>query len=71
MTTIQSRNGDMLDAVVHRFYGRTDGTIEFVLEENPSLAQSGPVLTTGQKIHAPPLPPTAAEEQQTIKLWGV
>lgn len=71
MPTIQSRNGDMLDAVVQRFYGRTDGSIEFVLEQNPSLAQSGPVLTAGQTIHLPPLPPTTAEEQQTIKLWGV
>lgn len=55
--TYQTRTGDVLDEVVHRFYGRQDnGLVELVLEANRGLADNGPVLPAGLSINLPDAP---------------
>ncbi|EES5579807.1 phage tail protein, partial [Escherichia coli] len=36
--------GDTLDAICVRYYGRTEGVVEAVLAANPGLAELGVVL---------------------------
>ena len=62
-----TRDGDMLDWICWRHYGRTDGTVEAVLEANPGLADLGPVLPLGTEVLLPDLPdPT---ETPLVRLW--
>lgn len=67
MTRYRTRDGDMLDRLCWKYYGRSQGAVEAVLEANPGLALRGPVLPTGIEIVLPDLPtPTKAA---TIRLW--
>lgn len=61
-----TRDGDVLDAVCYKHYGRESATVE-VLAANPGLADSGMVLTAGIIIELPDLPD--AVEKATITLW--
>ena len=38
MTTYTSKEGDVIDDVCRRYYGREAGAVEAVLEANPGLA---------------------------------
>lgn len=67
-TRLRTLQGDTLDAVCWRHYGRTAGVVELALEANPGLADLGPVLPLGTLIKLPPAPP-AREERRTIQLW--
>lgn len=68
MTQIYScQDGDMLDAICQRYYGRTSGAVEAVLEANPGLAQLGPVYAATTKIVLPDLPSTPVKK--TVRLW--
>jgi len=65
----RSKDGDTVDLIVWRYYGRQNNLIvERVLEENPGLADHGPSLPAGLRIALPEI----AEEQQTesVRLWG-
>ncbi len=53
MATYRSIDGDMIDAVCRRFYGREAGAVEAVLEANPGLADFGPVLPAGTVVQLP------------------
>ena len=61
------RDGDMLDAICFRHYGRVTGTVEAVLEANPGLAQLGPVYVATTKIVLPDLPTSPVKK--TVRLW--
>jgi phage tail protein X len=50
---IISRQGDTLDALCWRHYGRTDGTVEAALQANPGLADLGVVLPMGTVVELP------------------
>ncbi|ENA2185168.1 tail protein X, partial [Escherichia coli] len=39
--------GDTLDAICVRYYGRTEGVVETVLAANPGLAELGAMLPHG------------------------
>ncbi|WP_028318384.1 tail protein X [Desulfobulbus elongatus] len=60
-------DGDMLDWICHRHYGRTAGVVEAVLDANPGLADLGPVYAAGLEIVLPDVPP--AQTVQTVRLW--
>lgn len=51
----RTREGDVLDWICHRFYGRSSATVA-VLEANPHLADEGPVLPPNIVIDLPDLP---------------
>ncbi|MCD6526995.1 MAG: tail protein X [Desulfuromonas sp.] len=63
----RTSDGDMLDAICHKHYGRAAGAVELVLEANPGLAQLGPQLEAGIVITLPELP--EADEQTVVRLW--
>ncbi len=64
---VVTRDGDVLDDLVWRHYGRND-LIAAVLESNPHLAQLSPVMEAGLVIELPDLPLPA--EAPVIRLWA-
>ena len=64
-----TRQNDLLDDVVFRFYGDTDnGIVETVLEANRGLADHGPILPAGIDIELPDRPTTAKTPLK--RLWS-
>lgn len=63
-----ARQGETVDALCWRVFGRTDMT-EAVLALNPGLAALGPVLPVGQPVTLPDAPASAAAMRDTVKLW--
>lgn len=50
----QSKDGDVVDWIAWKHYGRVDGgCVEAVLEANRHLAEYGPVLPAGLTIALP------------------
>lgn len=67
MNTVRALQGDTVDAICWRVYGRTAGLTEAVLEANPGLADLGPVIP---QSHLVTLPAQAPQPQrQTVNLW--
>ncbi len=62
-----TRDGDMLDWICWRHYGRSD-TAEAVLAVNPGIADHGPVLPAGIALILPDLPPPAPK--RILRIWG-
>lgn len=69
MATLRTVQGDTVDAIVWRHYGRTAGLVELVLEANPGLAEHGPVLPNGTLVELPAAAPQA-EQTQMVNLWN-
>jgi phage tail protein X len=64
-----TRQNDILDDVVHRYYGDTDNRIvETVLEANRGLADYGPVFPAGVLIVLPDRV-ASQEAEQLQTLW--
>ncbi len=64
---VRSIQGDTLDRVCQRVYGRTAGVTEQLLSLNPGLADLGPILPTGTLIT---LPQQAKQAEATLlQLW--
>jgi phage tail protein X len=67
--SIITSDGDMLDAVCKRRYGR-ESVVPLVLEANPHLAKQPAILTAGLKVILPDLPETPEANPPEIRLWG-
>ncbi|WP_442907350.1 tail protein X [Kaistia sp. MMO-174] len=68
MPLIEIRSQGMtVDLVCHRHYGRTRGTTERVLNENPGLAALGPFIPLGTHIWLPEI--TSTPTKTTRSLW--
>ncbi|ATX85709.1 tail protein X [Klebsiella aerogenes] len=59
--------GDTLDALCARYYGRTEGVVETVLQANPGLSELGVILPHGTAIDLPDAASSPVTE--TINLW--
>jgi phage tail protein X len=68
MNSVRSVQGDTLDELVWRNYGRTTGLVERVLAANPGLADLGAVLPNGTLVNLPDAAPQA-EQTQMVNLW--
>lgn len=66
--TYNTKQGDVIDDICHRYYGRTVGAVEAVLEANPGLADRGPELTAGLVVTLPELA-ESVETSTTTRLW--
>lgn len=64
---IIANEGDTVDAICWRAYGRTRGMVERVLDANPGLADLGPLLPMGTPVELPDESP--APEKTLINLW--
>ena len=68
MATVIANQGDTVDALCWRYYGRTAGVTEAVLDANPGLADLGPVIPHGTAVTLPDAAPQA-EQRQVVNLW--
>ncbi|MGK4311724.1 tail protein X [Pseudomonas mosselii] len=68
MASVIANQGDTVDAICWRYYGRTAGVTEAVLEANPGLADLGPVIPHGTAVTLPDAAPQA-EQRQVVNLW--
>lgn len=59
--------GDTLDAICARHYGRTEGVVEAVLQVNPGLSELGVILPHGTAIELPET--DSAPKTETVNLW--
>lgn len=66
-TQIRTQQGESVDALCWRHYGRTQGAVEAVLQANPGLARQGLILPQGILVTMPTL--SAPPPQQTVSLW--
>lgn len=64
---IRTRQGESVDALCWRHYGRTLGAVEAVLLANPGLARHGLVLPQGLLVLMPDL--KATPKKTTVTLW--
>ncbi|MDP5672882.1 tail protein X, partial [Pseudomonas aeruginosa] len=53
MATVIANQSDTVEAICWRYYGRTAGVTEAVLEANHGLADHGPTLPPGLKVTMP------------------
>lgn len=67
MKIYTTKDGDVLDAICWRHYGRTAGVFEKVLVSNRHLAEMPAVLPAGIKINLPII--DEPKSNQKIKLW--
>lgn len=67
--TVQSRQGDTVDLVCWRHYGRTSGAAEAVFAANPGLAALGAVLPFGTAVTLPDLDLEDKDTAKTVSLW--
>ncbi len=67
MTVYVTVDGDTLDYIVWRHYGKTSGVLEQVLEQNRHLRQYDAVLPAGVQITLPIIP--EKNQKQKIKIW--
>ncbi|MBK4725034.1 tail protein X [Pantoea agglomerans] len=66
---VWAQQGDTVDDICHRHYGRTEQVVELVYAANPGLAESGPVLPHGCEVTLPDLPDSSAVGE-TVNLWS-
>ncbi len=66
---VRSLQGDSVDAIVWRVFGRTAGLVEQVLELNPGLAELGAILPEGTDIVLPDPAETEQPTTQLKQLW--
>lgn len=65
--TVRAEQGDTVDAICWRHYGRTAGVVEIVLDANPGLADLGPTIPHGTAVQLPDI--TTQQQRQTVQLW--
>lgn len=68
MASLRAQQGDTVDAICWRHYGRTAGVVEQVLDANPGLADLGPVIPHGTLIALPDVA-VQAEQRPMVNLW--
>ncbi|MNG34571.1 Phage Tail Protein X [compost metagenome] len=66
---VRAYQNDTVDALCWRFYGRTAGVTEAVLEANPGLADHGPILPQGLIVNMPEAQ-ASAPQRQMVNLWN-
>lgn len=66
-TQMRTQQGETVDALCWRHYGRTQGAVEAVLQANPGLARHGLILPQGILVTMPAL--SAPPPQPTVSLW--
>jgi phage tail protein X len=65
--TYQTKDGETLDLICWRHYGRTAGVVEKVLTVNRHLSEYGAVFPAGILINLPTI--EEPKNKQKIKLW--
>lgn len=66
---IRSLQGDSVDAIAWRVFGRTVGIVEQILDMNTGLAGLGAILPEGTEITLPDPADTEKPTAQLLQLW--
>lgn len=66
----RAHQGETLDALLYRVYGKTAAITEQTLQLNPRLAEQGPVLQEGTPVTLPKPPETRETKKPRIQLWS-
>lgn len=66
---LRALQGDSLDSMCWRFYGRTAGMVEMVLDANPGLAELGVILPEGTPVRFPAIEDAPPVEKNMLQLW--
>lgn len=66
--TTTTRQGETVDLVCRRTYGRTRDVTEAVLAANPGLADKGLILPMGTGVIVPDMAP-ATPQAPLVSLW--
>ncbi|WP_416261803.1 tail protein X [Gibbsiella quercinecans] len=64
---VYAQQNDTVDALCQRYYSKTKDVTERVLQNNPGLADKGPILPHGCPVEMPEIVET--ETAQTLQLW--
>jgi phage tail protein X len=67
MTRYRTTDGDTLDWICWKHYGRASGAVETVLAANPGLSARGAVYDAGMEIILPDITPPP--QRKMIRLW--
>lgn len=67
-TTYTTKQGEMVDAICQRHYGRTKDVTEMVLAANPGLAAMGPVLPFATRVVLPAMQ-EKTRRRPLVGLW--
>ena len=67
--TINARQGDTLDLLLHRDCGLGIEALDSVLAANPGLATLGPVLPVGTPVLVPDAAVAAPVTRPFLQLW--
>jgi phage tail protein X len=68
MAEYRTKDGEMLDAICYRYYGRSSGVVELVLAANQNLSRQAEQLPAGLVITLPDLP-SQTNDVTPIRLW--
>ena len=68
MAEYRTKDGELLDAICYRYYGRQSGVIELVLAANQNLSRQPEQLPAGLVITLPDLP-AQTNDITPIRLW--
>ena len=67
MNVYRTNQGEMIDAICKKIYGRESGNVEAVLQNNPGLASLPDPLPIGTVIVLPEQQTTV--EREVVVLW--
>lgn len=67
-TQVRAQQGDTVDLICWRYYGRTERVTEAVYAANPGLCELGPILPHGLLITLPDVDTTDTIDT-TVHLW--
>lgn len=64
---IYARQNETVDEIAYRLFGRTQGIVEAIYQNNPKLCQLPAKLPLGTQLTIPDEVPQS--EQKQVKLW--
>lgn len=64
---VYAEQGDTVDSLCWRYYGRTESVVEHVYAANVGLAAQGAILPHGYAVELPDISLSAVSE--TVSLW--
>lgn len=64
---VYAQQGDTVDDICYRHYGRTQQVVEMVYAANTGLADRGVILPHGWPVELPDLPESSTRD--TLQLW--
>ena len=64
-----TRQGDTIDLICNKQYGKTSGVVEIVIEANRGIEDQPEVLPPGVEILLPDIPVSVSSTAGTVRLW--